>query len=101
MSLEKVFKPMLKRNPLPYAPGQNVVSDVDKAHRYAEETDRLHFSAFDVVFAGDNDEHHTSYSDHAMHCNCSFFASRGVCCHSMALERLLKGMITSAAPQVE
>lgn len=101
MSLEKLFKPMLKRNPLPYAPGQNVVSDVDKAHRYAEETDRLHFTAFDVVFAGDNDEHHTSYTDHAMHCNCSFFASRGVCCHSMALEKLLKGMITSATPEAE
>ena len=30
MSLERLFKPMLKRTPLPYAPGQNVVSDVEK-----------------------------------------------------------------------
>jgi hypothetical protein len=36
-----------------------------------------------------------------MHCNCSFFASRGVCCHTMALEKLLKGMITSATPEAE
>ena len=34
MALESLFKPMLKRRPLPYAPGQNIVSDVEKAKRY-------------------------------------------------------------------
>ena len=33
MALEKLFRPMLKRDPLPYAPGQNVVSDSHRGFR--------------------------------------------------------------------
>ena len=50
MALEKLYKAELKRAPLPYAPGQNVVSDVDKAMRYADEPDRLDFVEFEVTF---------------------------------------------------
>lgn len=101
MSLEKLFKPMIKRNPLPYAPGQNVVSDVEKAKRYADEPDRLLFRAFEVAFSGDNSTHHTTYQGESWHCDCTFFGSRGVCCHTMAMERILKGMLTTAAPVTE
>jgi hypothetical protein len=93
MAMERLLKPMLKREPLPYATGQNIVSDIEKAKRYAEETDRIHFSALEVNFRGDNSDHHTSLHDDAWSCNCDFFGSRGVCCHSMAMERLLKGMV--------
>jgi len=93
MALEKLFRPMLKREPLPYAPGQNVVSDVEKAKRYAEESDRIQFQTFEVTFHGDNSDHHTSYNEGRWHCDCSFFHSRGVCSHSMAMERILKGML--------
>lgn len=93
MALEKMLRPMLKRNPLPYAPGQNVVSDVEKAARYAEEPDRIEFLAFEVSFHGENSEHITSYHDSAWDCNCDFFRSRGVCSHTMAMERILNGMI--------
>ena len=98
MSMEKLFKPMIKRSPLPYAPGQNVVSDVEKASRYAEEPDRIQFKSFEVTFNGDNSAHHTVFHDSAWTCDCSFFASRGVCCHTMAMERVLKGMIPNLAP---
>ena len=54
MTMEKLFKPMIKRSPLPYAAGQNVVSDVEKAMRYAEEPDRIQFKSFEVTFDGDN-----------------------------------------------
>ncbi len=100
MCMEKLFKPMIKRNPLRYAPGQNVVSDVDKAMRYADEPDRIQFQALEVTFDGENSPHHTSYADDVWHCDCSFFASRGVCCHTMAMERVLKDMITTAMPIV-
>ncbi|MBK8024424.1 MAG: hypothetical protein IPK19_24080 [Chloroflexi bacterium] len=85
---------MLKRQPLPYAPGQNVVSDVEKAKHYSEETDRIRFLSFDVTFHGDNSDHNTSLSDTQWNCDCSFFHSRHVCGHSMAMERILKGMLT-------
>ncbi len=95
MAMEKLFRPMIKRNPLPYAPGQNVVSDVEKAMRYADEPDRIQFKAFEVQFDGDNSPHHTSFNGDGWHCDCTFFGSRGVCCHTMAMERVLKGMMTS------
>jgi hypothetical protein len=101
MSMERLFKPMIKRHPLPYAPGQNVVSDVEKAKRYAEEPDRIQFRAFEVSFQGENSTHNTSYHGDGWHCDCSFFASRGVCCHTMAMERVLKGMVAAPAAVVE
>ncbi len=98
MTLERVFKPMLKRSPLPYAPGQNVVSDVEKAHRYADEVDRLHFKAFDVSFSGENSDHFTHFDEeNGWKCDCSFFASRAVCVHTMTIERVLKGMFNAPA----
>ena len=94
MTMEKLFRPMLKRDPLPYAPGQNVVSDVEKAKLYSEEPQRIHFNTFEVTFDGDNNPHHTRYdAAHGWGCDCSFFHSRGVCSHTMAMERVLKGMI--------
>lgn len=93
MALERLFRPMLKRSPLPYAPGQNVVSDVEKAKRYSEEPDRIRFHAFEVTFHGDNDDHHTVHSEGGWQCECDFFHSRHICSHTMAMERILKGMI--------
>jgi len=101
MALEKLLRPMLKRQPLPYAAGQNVVSDVEKAKRYAEEHDRIQFTAFQADFHGTNDTHHFSFSDGAWNCNCDFFKSRGVCCHTMAMERILSGMIAVPASIVQ
>lgn len=93
MAFERLFKPMLKRSPLPYAPGQNVVSDVEKSKRYADEPDRIEMESFEVSFKGENGDHITNYHHGDWQCTCSFFHSRSVCCHTMAMERVLKGMI--------
>ncbi|MBZ0286530.1 MAG: SWIM zinc finger family protein, partial [Anaerolineae bacterium] len=93
MTLERLFKPMLKRAPLQYAPGQNVVSDVEKAARYADETDRLQFQNFRVTFHGNNNDHVVTYDRGVWDCDSMSFKMRGVCSHTMAMERLLKGMI--------
>ena len=69
--------------------------------RYADESDRIQFRAFEVTFKGDNSLHHTSLHDDGWHCDCTFFGSRGVCCHTMAMERVLKGMLRTPAPIVE
>jgi hypothetical protein len=96
MAFERLLRPMLKRPPLPYAPGQNVVSDVEKAKRYSEEKDRIRFKAFEVTFDGNNNGHHFGYNSHHWHCDCDFFKSRSVCSHTMAMERLLSGMLVDA-----
>ncbi|MBL8117246.1 MAG: hypothetical protein J0L63_08900 [Anaerolineae bacterium] len=84
---------------MPYAPGQNVVSDVEKAKRYADERDRIQFQTFEAIFHGENSEHHFGYANLQWHCDCDFFKSRGVCSHTMAMERILSGSL-QAAPQV-
>jgi hypothetical protein len=93
MAVEKLFKPMLKRDPLPYAPGQNIVSDVKKAHRYSMEPERMRFISFDVTFRGDNKDHEVTYDHGTWHSTSSYFQSHGICPYTMALERIFKGMV--------
>jgi hypothetical protein len=93
MTLERLFGPMLKRDRLPYANGQNVVSDVEKAKQYAEETDRITFLAFEADFQGGHNTYHISYDNGKWDCDNPYFQSRGVCSNTMAMERLLKGMV--------
>jgi hypothetical protein len=100
MAMEKMFAPMLKREPLPYAVGQNVVSDVEKAMHYAQETDRIKFLTFEAVFHGENSDHHFTYNLGNWDCDCDFFRSRGVCSHTMAMERILTGMLAVPAVAV-
>jgi hypothetical protein len=96
MAMERIFKPMLKIAPLPYAPGQNVVSDVEKAYRYAEEKDRIQFNSFKVSMQGNNSEHTVSYNRGVWDCDSNSFRMRGVSSHTIAMERLLKGMLPEA-----
>ncbi|MAS36816.1 MAG: hypothetical protein CL610_22620 [Anaerolineaceae bacterium] len=96
MTLERVLKPMLKIPPLPYAPGQNVVSDVDKAARYATEKDRILINGFTVSIRGNNGDHSVSYDSGAWNCDSNSFRMRGVSSHTIAMERLLKGMLPEA-----
>ncbi len=93
MSLERMFEPMLKREPLPYAPGQNVVSDVEKAIQYAHEPNRIRFIAFNALFRGGHNEYNINYEDGRWDCDNPYFISRGICSNTMAMERLLTGMV--------
>lgn len=93
MALEILFKPLLKRQPVPYAPGQNIVSDVEKAHRYSQERDRIRIARFECRFEGYNKDHRVTYDQGAWTSTASFFAQRGVCSHTMALEKILKGFV--------
>ncbi|GAB1420929.1 hypothetical protein MASR2M15_10570 [Anaerolineales bacterium] len=93
MALESIFKPMLKRDPLPYATGQNIVSDVNKAKRYADEKDRMEILNFNAKFEGKNKDHMIGYDDGTWTSTSDFFQSHGICSHTMAMERILKDMV--------
>lgn len=93
MALEKIYKPMLKVNPLPYAPGQNIVSDVKKAKRYSEEQDRITIQHFEATFAGDNKNHTVTYDDGVWNSTSSYFKTHGVGAYTMAMERILEGRV--------
>jgi hypothetical protein len=70
-----------------------MIGKIEKAKRYAEQRDRIRFVSFTVTFDGENNPHTVTYNDGQWDCDCSFFKSRGVCSHSMALERVLAGML--------
>jgi hypothetical protein len=93
MTLERVLEKMLKRPPMPYSPGQNVVSDVDKSIRYASEPERIRFSALEVSFEGDHSAHIVSYDNGEWSSTDDFFKSRGYSAHTMAMEKILKVML--------
>jgi len=94
MTLERLFAPMIKRPRLQYASGQNVVSDVEKSKRYAEDSDsRITFQAFEASFVGGHNTYTITYKDGTWDCNNPYFQNRGVCSNTMAMERILKGMV--------
>lgn len=72
-----------------------MIGKIEKAKRYAEERGRIHFASFRATLDGENNPHTVEYSDGVWKCDCDFFLSRGVCSHSMALERVLEGMLAS------
>jgi hypothetical protein len=46
-----------------------------------------------VTFHGENSDHEVGITDGHWSCNCDFFTSWRVCSHTMALERVLDGMV--------
>jgi hypothetical protein len=75
----------------------SLIGKIEKAKRYAQETDRITFSELSVSFRGENNTYTTEYKDGRWHCSCHFFASWGLCSHTMALERILGDMLPEAA----
>ena len=70
-----------------------MIGKIEKAKRYAQERERIHFNTFSVTMDGTNNSHHVSYSEGKWSCDCDFFKSRNVCSHTMALEIILEKML--------
>lgn len=70
------------------------IGKVDKARRYAEEPDRVNIHTFEASFIGNHNTYRVGYRDGEWSCECAFFATRGVCSHIMALQRMLDEMLT-------
>lgn len=71
----------------------SMIGKVEKAHRYAEEKDRFTFLTFQVMVRGDNGEYLVTYDHGKWTCNSEYFKTHGVDSHTMAVERLLEGML--------
>ncbi len=78
----------------------SLIGKIEKAKRYAEEKERVSFVEFRVSFRGDHNNYTLSYKDGKWHCSCRFFSSRGICSHTMALQRILEGMLPHDTPSV-
>jgi len=71
-----------------------LIGKMEKAKRYAEDRTRFRFDKFELTFQGDNNNHKVSYSDSEFQCDCEFFLTHKRCAHTMALEELLKDMLS-------
>ncbi|MDM8532946.1 SWIM zinc finger family protein [Anaerolineales bacterium HSG25] len=98
MTLERVLKDSVHLAEIPETLSymdSGIISKIEKAILYAEETDRLTFNSFNLIFNGDHKQHQLSY-DGKWNCSCSYFGTHGVCSHVMTIERLLVGSVTPA-----
>jgi hypothetical protein len=75
-----------------------MIGKIQKAKRYAQEPERIRFEQFGVTFQGNHDTYTVTYEGGRWQCGCRFFASRGVCSHTMTLERLLGPMLPLQVP---
>ena len=72
----------------------SIIGKIDKARQYAEEKDRVNISSIKATFQGNHNIYEVSFDSGAWHCLCHFFTTRGVCSHTMAMQRILDEMLT-------
>jgi hypothetical protein len=70
-----------------------MIGKIEKAKRYANQRERIHFTQFTVVLNGDNNPHTVHYDNGQWSCDCDFFKLRGMCSHTMAMEKILDPMV--------
>jgi len=74
-----------------------MISKIQKARQYAQEPHRLQFQQFEVTVQGNHNNYTVTYDHGKWHCGCDFFLKRGVCSHTMTLEKVLGVMLSEPA----
>ncbi len=75
----------------------SLIGKIEKAKYYAQEKHRIQFEGLSVSIRGENDTHQVSFQDGVWHCNCDFFRNWADCSHTMALRKVLDGMLPREA----
>lgn len=75
----------------------SLIGKVQKARDYAAERDRMQVEHLEVTFRGDNSSHTVTLAGGAWSCTCDFFGNWQTCSHTMALGRVLEGMVPQPA----
>lgn len=73
----------------------SMIGKIEKAHRYANEPERVKFTSVEATISGDNDEYHVKLTPDGWQCSCNTFRS-GVletCSHVMAMQLVLGKML--------
>ncbi len=72
---------------------------IDKAHRYAEEPDRVQLARLEAIVRGDNGDHAVSLAEGRLSCDCDHYLHERLCAHVLTVERVLKSHLpANAAP---
>ena len=75
----------------------SVIGKIEKANRYARETDRITFEKLALTFRGDNDSHRVTLDGDRWQCTCHYFDSFKTCAHVLALHKILGQMLPESA----
>ena len=79
----------------------SIIGKVDKARKYAEEKERVSITSFQATFHGNHNTYQVSFDSGEWRCQCLFFSSRGICGHTMALQRMLDQMLAREVSPAE
>jgi hypothetical protein len=74
----------------------SMIGKIEKAHRYANELDRVRIDMFDATISGDNDQYHVRLTPDGWECSCHTFQSHvlDTCSHVMAMQLVLRPMLS-------
>jgi hypothetical protein len=75
----------------------SVIGKIEKANRYARETDRITIDRLSLSIRGDNDTHRVTLDADRWDCNCHYFESWKTCAHTLALQKILGQMLPEGA----
>ena len=70
-----------------------IIGKIKKAKQYAEQKDRVNITRFAATSKGNHDNYNVRFEDGAWRCKCHLFKTRGVCSHTMAMQRILEYML--------
>lgn len=71
-----------------------LIGKIEKAHRYAQEPQRIQINTLTASFNGDNSAYDLKLVDDVWTCNCHTHSTFGDCQHVMALQLLLGQMLS-------
>ena len=74
----------------------SLIGKVEKAKVYAHERHRMQIDGLHVAFHGENSDHEVALHEGKWRCSCDFFTSWAACSHTMALARVLEGMVPAS-----
>ena len=76
-----------------------MIGKIDKAHRYANEPERMQITTFSAKFHGSHDEYDVSLDERGWHCSCHTFEAHVLesCPHVMAAQLILAPMLSDEA----
>ncbi len=77
------------------------IGKIDKAKKYAEERERVSINSFHATFEGNHNTYKVQFEAGQWHCVCLFFTTRGVCSHTMALQRILDDVLAQQEKATE
>ena len=79
----------------------SIIGKIDKARKYAEEKDRVSINSFSATFQGNHNSYDVTFNAGDWDCECHYFATRAVCSHTMALQRMLDDVLAKVSADAE